>query len=132
MLKISRKEDYGVLMMSIFATTPMAIVPLRTIARQHHVPLAFAQQIASQLRQNGLLKSKEGVSGGFMLARPAAKITLQQILEALGQRIELTRCTGLAVCPLKRWCPTHQPWERIHKIIHQLFSSITLEQLQAG
>lgn len=105
-------------------------VSLDTIAKRYHMPLPFLQQIARDLKRASLLKSKEGVHGGYALAREPRTIALSDVLEAMSGKLKLTQCTTNVACPIEVHCLTRAPWQKLHQFVHQIFTSITLEQLQ--
>ena len=130
-MKISRKEDYAVLLMSALAHTPDgAWLSLDSVAKRYHLPLPFLHHIARDLKQAQLLKSREGVKGGYALTRTPKEIALAQILEATGGKLQLTQCTTDTRCPIERHCSTRQPWQKLHDVVYKTFASITLEELQ--
>lgn len=105
-------------------------VSLDSIAKRHHLPLPFLQQIARDLKRAGLLNSKEGMHGGYALTRKPNDIALSEVLEAMSGKLKLTQCTTNVACPIESHCLTRAPWQRLHQFVHQMFTSITLDQLQ--
>ena len=73
-MRVSSKAHYGLRMMTEFAKAygagPLSIAE---VARVEHLPLAYLEQLASQLRRGGLVESTRGVHGGYSLARPAIR-----------------------------------------------------------
>ncbi len=65
-----------------------APVQVRIISDRQAVPMRYLEQIFQRLRKGGLVVSKRGPGGGYLLARPAAEITLRQIVEAVEGRVE--------------------------------------------
>ncbi len=130
-MKISKKEDYAVLLMSALAgTTTNEWVSLDAIATRYRLPLPFLQQIARDLKRVGLLKSREGVKGGYALARKSTQISLSQILEATGGKLKLTQCTTDERCPIEEHCTTREPWRKLHTVLYKTFASMSLDDLQ--
>ena len=139
-MRISRKEDYAVLLMSAIAnsgnwksetenSSDRPWISLDTIAKRYHLPLPFLQQIARDLKRAGLVKSREGVKGGYALMREPSKIALSEVLEATGGKLKLTQCTTNVACPIESNCLTRAPWQKLHQFVQQIFTSITLDQL---
>lgn len=130
-MRISRKEDYAVLLMCALSQTKgRQWISLDRVAKRYHLPLPFLQQIARDLKRAGLLLSREGKHGGYALARPVGSITLSEILEATGGKLKLTQCTTNIACPIESHCVTRAPWQKLHGLIQNVFRNITLEQLQ--
>jgi Rrf2 family cysteine metabolism transcriptional repressor len=83
MLQIKAKIDYGLTIMTELAGHPDEIVSLSGLAKKIQISSVYLIQIARSLSRAGLIKSKEGAGGGYILTRPADKISLLAIIEAL-------------------------------------------------
>ena len=114
MFQIKAKVDYGLLIMIGLAEQPKDIIPVSKIAKKMGVSSIYLIQIAQSLFKAGLIKSKEGARGGYYLARPAQKISILEILEALDGRIDL-RCNinKNGECPHLDSCRARSLWEKI-------------------
>ncbi len=98
MLKISKKGDYGLLLMTALAKLGRKEWgSLSSIAEENNLPEKFLEQIAGKLKMTGLIESREGVGGGYKLARKATKISVAEVLEALEGKV-------LPVMCMKGWC----------------------------
>lgn len=65
---------------AVLGSSPL---PIGEIARRRSIPVQFLEQILSTLRRSGILRSQRGVRGGYSLARPAADVTVLQVVESL-------------------------------------------------
>jgi Rrf2 family protein len=93
MLKISRKGDYGLLLLTSLASKGKdEIVSLRKISRERRMPYKFLSQIAPLLVEGGILGSKEGVSGGYYLKRKPSEISVGEVLELLEGPVTPVEC----------------------------------------
>lgn len=103
MFQVKAKVDYGFMIMQELAARPQAVTPLSIIAKRMGVSSVYLIQIARSLSRAGLIKSQEGAHGGYYLAKPASRISLLEIVEALEGKIE-------PGCALDREgsCPNHQ------------------------
>lgn len=119
MFKISTKGDYGLLLLSALAEKTgdgRTFVSLKEIARAKKLSLSYLSQIIIPLKNAGFVLSKEGKEGGYRLARPANKITIMEILEALegpilpvkcccggvrGKELKEGKCASEAYCGMK-------------------------------
>ncbi len=129
-MKISRKEDYAVLLMSALAnTTDGQWLSLDAVAKRYHLPLPFLQQIARALKRSALIQSREGAKGGYALRRSANTIRLSDILEATAGKLKLTACTTNERCPIEQHCITREPWRKLHSLVYKTFANTTLAQL---
>ena len=88
MLSITSKSGYGVTALVELARSPEGVpVPVVEIARKREVPAQFLEQICASMRRGGLLRSQRGVKGGFLLAKPAAEITVLEVVELLDGKL---------------------------------------------
>lgn len=109
-MRLSNLADYAVVLMSAAArhcgeraldASGVARLPRHsaaTLAAETGVPLATAQKLVKALVHAGLLRSSRGAGGGVMLARPAAAISLADIVEAIEGPIAMTACAKGPAC----------------------------------
>ncbi|MGN6849557.1 MAG: SUF system Fe-S cluster assembly regulator [Sphingomicrobium sp.] len=105
-MRLSHLADYAVVLMTAAARRPLAArLSATELASETGVPLPTAQKLMGQLAVSGLLRSMRGAAGGFSLARPAAEITLADIVEAVEGPIAMTVCSeGRTDCALDAHC----------------------------
>lgn len=91
MFRLSQKADYGLILLSNLSKskTPVSVA---TIARKNEIPTKFLSQIATELKKAGMIKAKEGVTGGFMLAKSAKEIKLLDVLKLLDGELVVGEC----------------------------------------
>lgn len=90
MFRLSQKADYGLMLLSSFAKGKSAkFISISSVAREKQIPTKFLSQIALELKKAGILTSREGVSGGYLLAKDPHKIRLLDVLKILeGELVE--------------------------------------------
>lgn len=113
-MEISRRTDYGVRVILDLATLPdNERASTQEIADRQNIPGPFLAKIISQLSLAGLVTTQRGAGGGVTLARPAANISLLQVIEALEGPIRLNRCSIQPdACPRNGRCPVHDVWAK--------------------
>ncbi len=129
-MKASIKSDYACRAIEALAlhypnSKPMCI---EEIARQWHIPSNYLVQILLELKRHGLIQSRRGKMGGYLLARPPHQISLGDVLRAVqGQVIDLP---GLS----ERQCPGEikQAWQRVKTAAEEAANSVTFEQICAA
>lgn len=94
---------------------------------QENISFYFLQKTCRLLKKHGLIKSKLGNWGGYQLAKPANKITLKEIIEAVEGPISLINCANYK-CSNTR-CGQKDAWKRINKEIEKIFSRTKLSDL---
>src|SRR5438270_2076096 len=122
-MMFSTKAEYGVrLMVSLARHGGDAPVSLSEIAEADGMPLAYLEHLVARLRKAGLVESRRGARGGYMLARPAKEITMAEVVEALEGSIAPIECIsegadGHLVCSREaetdHVCPTKLLWTRV-------------------
>ena len=103
----------------------------RRIAAKQGISEAYVDQILMPLRAGGLLVSRRGRSGGYLLGRPAEEITVLDIVEVLEGRLSLVACTEEpSSCERADTCVAHIVWARLSTVIRETLSEITLAELE--
>ena len=107
-MRLSHLADYAVVLMTAAARRAAGErLSATELAGETGVPLPTTQKLMGQLATSGLLTSARGAAGGFALARPAAEISLADIVEAVEGPIAMTVCTGsegVSDCALDAHC----------------------------
>src|SRR3989344_5577414 len=89
MFRLSQKADYGLILLSSLRQAQGKPSPISKIAQNHKISPKFLSQIAQELKKAGILASKEGVLGGYTLAKSADKIRILDVLKVLeGELVE--------------------------------------------
>ena len=130
---VSKKTDYALLILSHLADRPGG-GSAREIADRFGLSKAFLANILKELCQKGFLTSHRGVKGGYSLARPADRISLAELLEALEDGWKLTTCTGQEetdehACTVHNLCPIRGPLNQIHKAIVGVLRNVSLSDV---
>lgn len=131
MLEITRQADYA-----LRATMEVARMdfgeraPTAVIAERQQIPLPFLAKIVSQLVVRGILEATRGASGGVSLARPAANVTMLEVIEAIDGPITINRCTrDPAVCELSAGCPFCEIFTDAQQELVAKLEGTTLQEL---
>lgn len=112
-MKLTRGGEYGIRGVLYLAKQEEGRVSmLSAIAKDQDVPPRFLAKIFQALAKAGLVKSHRGAKGGFSLARPAAEITIRDVIEAIEGPIHLNVClVADGECTRDQICPIHAVWE---------------------
>src|SRR5262245_46594447 len=107
---------------------------LSVIAERQQISLAYLEQLFLKLRRACLVESARGRSGGYRLARPAASISVAEIMAAVEEGVRMTRCHGEAVtpCVAGQRCLTHGLWDALGEQILVFLKSISLADVIDG
>jgi Rrf2 family transcriptional regulator, cysteine metabolism repressor len=138
-MMFSTKAEYGVrVMVELARRSGGEPIPLAEIAANDGLPLAYLEHLVARLRKAGLVDSRRGSRGGYLLARPAAQITMAEVVEALEGSIAPIECIsqsadGTIVCAresqLDHVCPTKLLWTRVRSSIVTTLRETTLADL---
>jgi len=133
MIRLSRLTDYGIVLMAQLAEHgPGGTHNAREVAEQTRLPLPVVSKILKSLARGGLLHSHRGAKGGYALARPAAEITVPEMIAVLEGPISLTECSQHpGACPQEASCHVREPWQRINATVNAALASVTLADLAA-
>lgn len=140
-MRLSTRGRYAVMaMVELAARLPPegaesspAQVSLAEIAQAQHLSLAYLEQLFGPLRRAGLVASARGPGGGYRLARPPGGITISDIVLAVDEPIQATRCEeGGPGCLAGQRCLTHDLWAELGDQIRLFLDAVTLADVIGG
>ena len=139
-MELSTRGRYAVMAMVQLAETDGGSgatprpVSLAEIAACQCLSQCYLEQLFGKLRRAGLVTSARGPGGGYRLGRPAAAVTIAEIMLAVDEPLHATRCTaGSGGCltgpdgPAP--CRTHQLWDELGRHIRAFLDRVTLEDV---
>lgn len=104
-------------------------VCLSDISKRQAISVSYLEQLFAQLRKNGLVKSIRGPGGGYQLNRGAGEIFILEIVDAINENVDATRCQGRGDCMNGEKCITHELWTDLSDQIRRFLGEISLGQL---
>lgn len=129
-MRLSTKGRYAVTaMIDLALHNDVGPVALTDIADTQKISVSYLEQLFARLRKNGLVTGMRGPGGGYRLARPAAEITVAEIITAVDEPIDMTRCAGKEDCQDGEKCLTHELWVDLSKQLYDFLHGITLGQV---
>ena len=128
-MRLSTKGRYSVTAMLDLAIHDRAgPVTLADISQCQGISLSYLEQLFARLRKSGLVKGVRGPGGGYRLSRPATDISIGDIVRAVDESIDVTRCEGRGDCLNGEACLTHELWTELSHRLYQFLDGITLSQ----
>ncbi|HPF59601.1 MAG TPA: Rrf2 family transcriptional regulator [Candidatus Competibacteraceae bacterium] len=128
-MKLSTKGRYAVTaMMHLAIHDRHGPVTLAEISQCQGISLSYLEQLFAKLRKHGLVEGVRGPGGGYRLARMPDQVTVANIITAVDERLDATRCCGDENCQGGRRCLTHQLWTDLSRQIFTFLEGITLAQ----
>jgi Rrf2 family iron-sulfur cluster assembly transcriptional regulator len=106
-------------------------VTLADISERQKISLSYLEQLFGRLRRQALVSSTRGPGGGYQLAKPAQEVSVADIILAVDEPIDATKCGGQENCQDDHKCITHDLWEGLNEHIFAYLRSVTLAQLVA-
>jgi Rrf2 family iron-sulfur cluster assembly transcriptional regulator len=106
-------------------------VTLAGISARQGISLSYLEQLFGKLRRAGLVDSVRGPGGGYNLARHAVDISVSDVIVAVDEPIDQTRCGGMQNCHDDHRCLTHDLWTGLNDHIFAYLGSVSLGQLIA-
>lgn len=134
-MKISTKGRYGLkAMIDIGAySVNNNCVCIKNIAERQGISENYLEQLIAQLKKAGLVASIRGANGGYILTRDTKEITVGDVLRALEDDLQITKCAGqkLTSCGNSNCskCVTKNVWEKLTESVNTAADSITLADL---
>jgi len=129
-MRLSTKGRYAVTAMLDLALNGVDNpVTLADISNNQGISLSYLEQLFAALRAKGLVKGVRGPGGGYYLGKPAAEISIANIICAVDEWVEFTRCRGKENCHSGQRCLTHSLWDDLSKQIFDFLTDITLQEL---
>jgi len=126
-MKLSTKGRYAVTaMMDLAIRDPLGPVTLADISQCQGISLSYLEQLFAKLRKDGLVEGVRGPGGGYRLGRPASQISIAEIIKAVDENIDVTRCLGNKDCHGGEKCLTHQLWEDLSTRLYDFLDNLTL------
>ncbi len=131
MMELTRKGEYAIRGVIYLARQPAGkMVLISEIAEATQVPQTFLAKILQSFAKIGIVNSYRGTGGGFTLGRPASRITLREIVEAVEGPIAPNRCViGEGTCERDASCLVHPVWRQVQKQVVSILDGVTLADL---
>jgi len=130
-MRLSNLADYAVITMcQAAAHCGNGRVSAAELAGETGLPVPTVQRLVSKLTAAGLLRSVRGVGGGLQLGRPAAAITVADIIEAVEGPIALAACIEATNCDFEAGCSMKPHWPIINTRLRSALAEITLDHLR--
>lgn len=133
-MHVTAKADYAVrAVIELADTGPQAPRKVEEIARAQSIPVSFLENILTQLRSSGIVRSQRGPEGGYWLAHPADEVNLAQVIRAVegplvgirGQRPEEVEYAGSAEA-------LQDVWIALRANLRKVLENVTVADVASG
>lgn len=133
-MQVTKKAGYGLIAsLELAANIGRDPVSASDIAEKYRLPLPFVGKILHQLKNAGLVSAQQGRGGGYTFSKDPSDVSLRQVLEALGESLDLVSCINVnSDCSLGSVCPTKTMWKTLDKKFKGLLGSLSLSEIIAA
>lgn len=104
-------------------------ITLADIAQRQGISLSYLEQLFSRLRKRSLVSSVRGPGGGYSLGKEAREIFVGEVISAVDENMDTTRCHGAHNCQNNERCLTHDLWSDLSNQIYNYLNNISLQDL---
>jgi len=127
-MRINTKIRYGLRMLVLLAEAKK-LMSTAELGKKMQVSPKYLRKLAGPLERHHLIKSEQGIYGGYTLAKNPRDITLTSLFEAFEENVNITGCSSKSGCPLNEECLTRPVWEHLENLISQEFKNITIHAI---
>jgi Rrf2 family iron-sulfur cluster assembly transcriptional regulator len=131
-MRLTTKGRYAVTaMLDLALHKQHGPISLAEISQRQTISLSYLEQLFAKLRKCSLVNSVRGPGGGYELQRGSDSIFIAEIIDAVNESVDSTKCSGAGDCQDGEICLTHYLWEDLSAQIHGFLESISLDDLVA-
>jgi Rrf2 family iron-sulfur cluster assembly transcriptional regulator len=106
-------------------------VSLSEIAERQGISLSYLEQLFSRLRKRGLVDGTRGPGGGYRLRKSVQSISVADVIDAVDETVDATKCGGQQNCQGEQRCLTHDLWADLSTQIRDFLDNVSLNELVA-
>lgn len=129
-MRLTTKGRYAVTaMLDLALHADQGPVSLSDISRRQGISLSYLEQLFARLRRHKLVVSVRGPGGGYRLGRCCDEVFVAEVVDAVNESLDTTRCANKGDCQNGEMCLTHHLWSDLSDQIHQFLSQISLGDL---
>ncbi|MDC0992101.1 Rrf2 family transcriptional regulator [Gammaproteobacteria bacterium] len=104
-------------------------VTLKDIAARQGIDLTYLEQLFRKLRIAGIVKSVRGRNGGYVYASHPKNISIKNIMDAVEENLDATKCAGTSSCHSGQQCNSHKLWDDLNNVVDEFLSDISITDL---
>ena len=104
-------------------------VTLKDIEARQGIDLTYLEQLFRKLRIAGIVKSVRGRNGGYVYASHPKNISIKNIMDAVEENLDATKCAGTSSCHSGQQCNSHKLWDDLNNVVDEFLSDISITDL---
>lgn len=133
-MRVTAKGEYATQAVLYLALQYPGVLTIHDIAKRHHIPLKYLEQILLELKRGGVLESKRGVNGGYTLARAPEEISVGEVLRIVDGAFAESSCIHNeamgGVCVEGQSCGLKQTWRDVQGAVEKILFATTFEDVR--
>jgi FeS assembly SUF system regulator len=131
MLRISKMTDYAIVLM-VELTRQSETLSAHALADRAHLEVPTVSKVLKLLAGSGLLQSYRGANGGYRVSRPAAEISVAEVIAAIEGPIAMTECSvEPGLCHKEDNCNLRSNWQRLSVAVSRALEKVSLAEMSA-
>jgi len=131
MLRLSKREDYAIMILTYLSTRQGLGTSARQVAEHHRISTSFTATILKDLTKSEILKSERGSGGGYSLNILPSELTIFHVLEGISGKYALTSCVlEDSSCDVMENCSIQKPIRLLNDKIVNTLNTLTIASLQ--
>ena len=129
-MRLTSKGRYAVTaILDIAIHQKNGLVSVKDIAKRQNISESYLEQLLGRLRQAQLVLSQRGPGGGYSLKDNPSKVSVSRVIQAVGEGVDVTLCSGSGDCNNGDMCLTHNLWASLSREIDRFLVKVTLDKL---
>ena len=134
-MRISAKGEYAAKAVLYLSLQYPGVATIHEVARRHSIPVKYLEHILLALKKAGLLESRRGMRGGYMLARPPEQISIGEVLRVVDGQFSQSSCIEVDLqhpyaCPESDTCGLKQVWQDVQGAVEKILFDTTFDQVR--
>jgi Rrf2 family protein len=133
MLQLSKKVEYGLIALRSMASKEgQQVLTAKEIAKAHHIPYELLAKVLQRLAKAGIVRSIQGVRGGYILARKPSETTISAVISVIeDEKPMIAECyiEGGGACSIFDNCSLRKPLGKVQRTLNNVFESMTIAEI---